>query len=441
MTSKNKVVKEFLSPAELEEQEHLSLKTLISLEVDPEWKEANFGDRPSSNFLQLMNWTEEHFASALSDNKGINKFVHNRIIVDGQFFLFCKEQGVTIKCLLKDSFVSWNTENNFEKFFAQGVYWISGADFEFLSCALWHKGNQHEDEISFFTILAKSSYDAYLKFRNEFDDWVQKRDRSNLHIRVIDGEDIPYTKDSSWDDMFLPEEIKTDIRDIVEGFLDSKDFYEESKIPWKRGIILYGPPGNGKTSIIRTIISEYNFKPVTFVPGANAESLREAFSYAEEQSPSLMYVEDLDSLIENGLDISTFLNLLDGISSKNGLFVVVTANNVKKFQTNITKRPSRFDRKFEIPLPDQEMAYIYLSKWFGKIVTPAKCRALAKLAVKEGLSYAYLKDLYISSMFEALSHKRKKPTIKDIDTSFERVVKDSKLLNNGNTINTDKYFK
>jgi SpoVK/Ycf46/Vps4 family AAA+-type ATPase len=152
-------------------------------------------------------------------------------------------------------------------------------------------------------------------------------------------------------------------------------------------------------------------------------------------------VEDLDSLIENGLDISTFLNLLDGISAKNGLLIIATANNVKKLQANITKRPSRFDRKFEIPLPNQEMAYIYIKKWFGNIINTAKCRDLAKQAVKHELSYAYLKDLYISSMFEALAHKRKVPTVKDIDNSLVRVVKDKNLLNNGSTINTDKYFK
>lgn len=440
MTSKNKNVKEFLSPLALEEQEHLSLVKLRSLQ--PTGKRSFVDEvRPTSNFIDLMNWTERRFSKVLDSTTPLNKFVHNRIIVDGQFYLFCQEQNVKIECLHKDSFVSWNTEHNFEKFFAQGVFLIKGKDFEFISAALWHKGNQHEDEISFFSIIAESSYEPYLKFRNTFDEWVQDRDRSNLHIRVIDGDDIPYTKDSSWEDLYLPNDIKTELKDLVEGFLESKDFYEKSKIPWKRGVILFGPPGNGKTSIIRTIISEYNFKPVTFVPGANAESLREAFAYAEEQSPSLLYVEDLDSLIESGFDISTFLNLLDGISSKNGLFVIITANNMKKFQRNITRRPQRFDRKFEIPSPDLELAYIYLSKWFGNLLTTAKCKEFAKRAIEEKLSYAHLKDLYISSMFEALSHKRKKPTIKDIETTFDRVVKDAKMLNDGEAISTDKYFK
>lgn len=430
----------YLAPAELEAQEHLSPEMLTSLEPLKDWSIDEV--RPTASFIELMNWTVETFGSALKQDKTpINKYVHNRVIIDGQFLLFCKENNIKVECLYKDSFVSWNTDHDFEKFFVQGVFLIKGKDMEFLHAALFHKGNQNEDEISFFTILSNKNYEGYRKFRNSFDLWVQERDRSNLNIHVIDGDDIPYTKDAKWEELFLPENIKSELRELVESFLDSKQFYHDSKIPWKRGVLLFGQPGNGKTSIIRTIISEYNFKPVTFVPGANAEALRETFAYAEEQSPSLLYVEDLDSLIENGLDISTFLNLLDGISAKNGLLVMATANNVKKLQANITKRPSRFDRKFEIPLPDQEMAYIYLKRWFGNIINAAKCRELAKLAVKNELSYAYLKDLYISSMFEALAHKRKVPTIKDIDSSLERVVKDKNLLNNGNTINTDKYFK
>lgn len=435
VTLKN--VQDYLPPTELEEQETLSLERLKSLHsvlTDV----PNF--RPPANFIDLMNWTVKEFSPYLKDKENLEKFVHNRIIIDGQFLQFCEESGVTVKCLFKDSVISWKTEHNFEKFFAQGVFLLQAKGVEFLHAALFHKGNQHEDEVSFFVVVSQKNYEGYLALRNKFDTWMSSRDRSNLHIRVIDGEDIPYTKDATWEELFLPEEMKKEVKELVENFLASQAFYHEKKIPWKRGFLLYGEPGNGKTSLIRTIISQYNFKPVTFVPGANAEAMREAFSYAEEQSPSLMYIEDLDSLIENGLDISTFLNLLDGISAKNGLLVVATANNVTKLRNNIMKRPSRFDRKFEIPLPNQEMSYIYLKKWFGNTIPAAKCKELAKASEKHGLSYAYLKELYISSMFEALANNRKTPTMKDIDNTLSRLIREKNSVNNGTEINTDKYF-
>jgi SpoVK/Ycf46/Vps4 family AAA+-type ATPase len=254
------------------------------------------------------------------------------------------------------------------------------------------------------------------------------------------GNDISYTKDQSWEELFLPQETKNELQGLVENFLSSKDFYLKNKIPWKRGFLLYGDPGNGKTSIIRTLISMYDFKPVTIEANAQAEEVREAFSYAEEQSTSLLYFEDLDSLLDKNLDASTFLNLMDGISAKNGLLVIATANDIKKLKTNITRRPSRFDRKFEILPPSLEMAYIYLKRWFGTLIPNKKCKELAKLAVKQQLSYAYLKELYISSMFEAISHNRKSPNITDINNTLTRLIKDKNALG-GNAINTDKYFK
>ena len=437
----NKKEQEFLSPKDLEGQEHLSRKWISQFQASIN-HDFPFKDdpRPSSNFIDLMNWAQRNFAVTLQDQKNLNKFVHNRIIVDGQFMEYCQSNNISIEILFKDSLISWKTDNSFEKFFVQGVFLIKTQGLEFLHAALFHKGNQNEDEISFFVIVSENNYEAYIKFRNQFDTWVQERDRSNLHIRVVEGDDIPYTKDQTWDDLFLPNDTKLELKNLVENFLASQDFYLKNKIPWKRGLLLFGQAGNGKTSIIRTIISLYNFKPVTVVAGANDDAVREAFSYAEEQSPSLLYFEDLDSLLEKTLDTSTFLNLMDGISAKNGLFVVATANNIKKLKDNITRRPSRFDRKFEILPPNLEMAHIYIKKWFNTIIPNQKCKELAKIAVKHKLSYAYLKELYIASMFEALSHNRKAPTFSDINNTLNRIIKDKNLLG-GNTISTDKYFK
>lgn len=427
----------YVSPIDLEKQEHLSnerLKAIVSTE-----KLNQTIQRPTSNYIDLMNWVLKSSRHILRDNKNLNKFVHNRIIIDGQFIQFCDENSISIECIYKDSLISWKTEHEYEKFFVQGVFLIKSKDVEFIHAALFHKGNQNEDEVSFFVIVSEANFENYVKIRNNFDRWIQERDRSNLHIRVIDGDDIPYEKDTSWEDLFLPEEIKLDLKGLVESFISSQDFYLKNKIPWKRGILLYGKPGNGKTSIIRTIISVYNFKPVTIVPEANDDSIREAFSYAQEQSPSLLYFEDLDSLLDKKADISSFLNLMDGISTRNGLLVIATANEVKKLKKNITDRPSRFDRKFEIPLPTQEMAYIYLKRWFGNLITARKCQELAKYASQNDFSYAYLKELYISAMFEALSHNRKLPITSDINAALKSLVKDKNILNN-NSIKTDKYF-
>ena len=435
--------KEF-STKMIEVEEHLTANNLETLNVKYEQGEYStlypcLENRPLDNFSKLMDWVDDTFSFIMSDNKNTNKFVHNRIIIDGQFLQYCKEKNVEVRCLYKDSIISWKTDCDYEKFFAQGVFLIKNKDTEFLHAALWAKGNQFEDEVNFFVIVSESNLNKYLELRNDFNEWVKNRDRGNLAVRVIDGEDIPYVRDYTWDDLFLPEKMKKEIKNLVENFLISQDFYIEHKIPWKMGWILHGLPGCGKTTLIRILMSQYNFKPVTIAAGANDEAVREAFSYAEEQCPSLLYFEDLDSMLEKN-DISNFLNLMDGISVKNGLLVIATTNEIRRLKPNITNRPSRFDRKFEFPCPTKEMAFSYLKKWFGSLISAEKCRSLAKCAEQNEFSYAYLKELYISSMFEALSNNRKTPTIADIDNSLKKIMADKNVVSK-KVFNTEKYFE
>ena len=423
-----------------EKEESLSLEILKSLRPTVALSEEELSNRPKDNYYGLSIWIEKNFSPYLKDNKNLSRYVHNNIIVNGQFVKFCQANNIKINCLHKDSIISWKTSSGSEKFFSQGVFLISTDSVEFIHAALFHKGSQNDDEVSFFCIVSEKNYKNYIELRNKFEDWCSERDRENCIIRVVGGDDIPYTKDNSWEDLILPEDTKKHLKSFVENFLSSKDFYQSNKIPWKTGILLFGSPGNGKSSIIKTIISNYNFKPVTISASTDEAGVREAFSYAEEQSPSLLYFEDLDSLLERNIDLSSFLNLMDGMASRNGILVIATANDIFKLKPSITDRPSRFDRKIEICLPDQKMAYIYLSRWFGKMTSVTKLKSLAKLAEQNNFSYAYLKELYISSMFEALSKNRKIPTEKDIDTAVNRLMKEKNIIKRKN-VSTDKYLQ
>lgn len=264
--------------------------------------------------------------------------------------------------------------------------------------------------------------------------------KEELIIKVINGEDTAYTKDFVWNELFLPAEIKQDLKKIVDTFLSSRDFYIENKMPWKRSILLHGKSGNGKTSIIKTLISEYSFNPVTLLPGGNDLALRDTFYYAENNVNSLLFFEDLDLLFEHGVDKSYFINLMDRISTKNGILIVATVDDINNLDIEFTQRAHRFDKKIEVPSPSQEMALTYLKKWFGKILDANKSKDLSKYMAKCGLSYSSLKEFYISSMYEALSNNRKTPILKDIDNALNALVKEKTVSGISNVINTDKYF-
>jgi len=432
------MIKKYLSVSEIEQQEHLSLDRLQKLSsIKSKIASEDMMLRPQNSLLELMNWSINMFGPFLKEHNNIKKYLHNSISMDGQFLQFCEENSINITPLMHDCIVSWQTGDH-EKFFCQGSFKVESSELEFIHNALMHKGNQNEDEISFFNLVDDCQFEKYVLFRNTYDKWVLDRDRTNQLIRVVEGQDVAYDRNTSWDDIFLPKETKTLIQNTVEGFLKSKDFYEKSKIPWKKGIILHGKAGCGKSSIIRSIISNYDFKPVTILPAPSPEGLAEAFAYAEEQSPGLLFIDDLDSMMEF-INLKQFLDLLDGVVSKNGLLVIATVNNLKVLPESLRDRPLRFDRKIEIPAPNEEMAFKYLKKWFSKILTDKKLKEIAKDCVKNSFCYVHIKDLYISSMYNAIADGRDIITLEDINVAMTQVKKDNSLLKS-KTIGIDKYM-
>jgi ATPase family associated with various cellular activities (AAA) len=398
--------------------------------------------RPQQSLIELMHWVSNNFSHYLSDTQYLNTFLHSRMIVDGELMHYCDLNKVAIKPLYRDSFISWNSPQDEEHYFTQGVFLFSKPGLEFITASLWHISKDGESEISSFVIVSAKNYQGYLDLRNDYEDWIVKQDRDNLHIRVIDGEDISYDRDQSWDDIFLPQTLKSEIVSLAENFLNNKKFYQDNHIPYKRGVLLFGPPGCGKSSIIRTIISLYDFKPITVAPWASDDSLYEAFSYAESQSPALLYFEDLDSLLMNSVELSTILNLLDGIETKDGIFIMATANNIHHLPSNLTDRPSRFDRKLFIPLPDAAMATQYLTKWFGKMVPPSKIAEMGKKTAKYAFSYSHLKELYITTMFICVSAGRKTPAQADIDKALDILMEDRGITKKTKkSVSLDRYVK
>lgn len=424
--------KKYLTEAQVDRQEHLSAERLALLQPKREFYTDS--TRPTANLIELMHWTKDNFGKFISSKDNLNCWIHNKIVIDGSFLEFSEQKKIKIECLHRDSIASWKSDRDNEHFMAQGVFKITKDKLSFIHAALFHKGNQNEDEVSFFVIIKDEDIETYISLRNEFDAWLVARDRENLEIHVVGGDGIPYEKNMSWDEVFLPEKLKTDIKQSIEGFLGAKDLYLSKKIPWKRGLLLWGDPGCGKTTSIKTIISNYDFKPVTVYtsPQTNDDTISEAFSYAQQQEPGLLYFEDLDSLLSFGsVSISHFLNLLDGVSSTNGILVMATANDLGKLNEAITDRPSRFDRKWEIPRPNEEMAKKYLQNWYGKAISAKNLSIIVKNAVENRFSYAYLKELYITSAYHALADGRQDPEVSDIKLAMDQLLCDKDAVNSG----------
>ncbi|KAF2268309.1 proteasome-activating nucleotidase [Lojkania enalia] len=227
-------------------------------------------------------------------------------------------------------------------------------------------------------------------------------------------------KGSSWDDVILDPEMKKNIIEDVQRFFDNQGLYSQFAVPWKRGIIFHGVPGNGKTVSIKALMSSLydrvdhipSLYVKTFRDRCNGEeySIRQIFERARLSAPCLLIFEDLDSLV--GDDVrSYFLNEVDGLESNEGILMIGSTNHLDRLDPAISKRPSRFDRKYHFKLPGEEQRGDYAEYWRKKLLKndtidfPEElCPIIAKLT--DGFSFAYLKELFVMALLSLVrGHK------------------------------------
>ncbi|KAL8747639.1 MAG: hypothetical protein Q9190_000531 [Brigantiaea leucoxantha] len=231
---------------------------------------------------------------------------------------------------------------------------------------------------------------------------------------------------SSWDDVILDPKMKSSIVGEINKFFSSQSRYKRLKVPWKRGLIFHGPPGNGKTisvkAMMHTLYSLPEPIPTLYVRslagfGGPESSINSIFSKAREQSPCLLVFEDLDSLITDSVR-SYFLNEVDGLESNDGILMLGSTNHIERLDPGIAKRPSRFDRKYLFPEPGMEERIRYAEFWRRKLVGRGSddggdekekekeeeeiefphhmCKPIA--AMTQGFSFAYIQEAFVASL-------------------------------------------
>lgn len=224
-------------------------------------------------------------------------------------------------------------------------------------------------------------------------------------IVVVGGRDIPMTrKDPGWDSLVLDSRVLQLVKRDFEFFFQREAWFRKFRLPFRRGYLFYGPPGNGKTSVVRAMASHPALH--TFTLDFSNEELRndaltELFEAASHAAPSLVIFEDMERLYGNQdegqnrtrITLQHLLNCLDGLGSKDGTIVVATANHVESLDPAILRRPGRFDRVVSFNPPDPELRREYLSKL---TVGNVEEKVIATAAIlSDGFSFAQLREAYI----------------------------------------------
>jgi SpoVK/Ycf46/Vps4 family AAA+-type ATPase len=226
----------------------------------------------------------------------------------------------------------------------------------------------------------------------------------------------------------LPSPEIIDILKDIESFWNKTDVYRKYNFVHKRGILMYGEPGCGKSGIIQILANKLmeldgiviNIKSqndidhfIDFMP---------TFRKIEPNRPLVVILEDIDALAgEDRYHTSQLLNILDGVKQIEGVVYIATTNYPEKLQERLTNRPSRFDRRYKIDLPNVEIRHSYITNKLNE-------EDLAKIDIDEwvkrtdGMSLSHLKEVVISVVvmgrtfeetMDSLEELKKAPKVKE----------------------------
>ncbi|KAM0799150.1 P-loop containing nucleoside triphosphate hydrolase protein [Usnea florida] len=329
--------------------------------------------------------------------------------------------------------------------------WKGRSFMVYLFCQDWEKDTVRDSTGNTFFILHRREGDQLQNGRS-----IAAKEliaAASTHSSNLHGEDVlvfdddEWKKDTKlwnsiqqakWEDVILDQRLKDNLTRDVEGFFDHENDYKQFDVPWKRGIILHGLPGNGKTISVKALIHGLATRPdpiptlyVKSTTGYHGTiyAIRQVFKKARKMAPCLLIFEDLDSIITESTR-SFFLNEVDGLEGNDGIMIIGSTNYLEKLDAGITKRPSRFDRKYHFDLPAAPERARYCNYWRSRLTgnkaidfPPSLCTAIA--GITDGFSFAYLQEAFISSLLVIVDQQRNFTNNQDIDSTQD--VQDAKI--------------
>src|SRR6201993_1486228 len=166
----------------------------------------------------------------------------------------------------------------------------------------------------------------------------------------------------------LTSEIKK-VREMIELPMRHPEIFEKLGVEAPKGILLHGPPGTGKTLLAKAVASESNSHFISISGpeimskfyGESEARLREIFKEAKEKSPSIIFIDEIDSIAPKREEVtgeverrvvSQLLSVMDGLEAR-GKVIVIAATNRPNAIDPALRRPGRFDREIEIKVPDK----------------------------------------------------------------------------------------
>lgn len=232
-----------------------------------------------------------------------------------------------------------------------------------------------------------------------------------------------------------------EIKEAVELPLTHPELYDDIGIKPPKGVILYGEPGTGKTLLAKAVA---NSTSATFLRVVGSELIqkylgdgpklvRELFKVADELSPSIVFIDEIDAVGTKRYDATSggereiqrtmleLLNQLDGFDSLSEVKVIMATNRIDSLDPALI-RPGRIDRKIEFPLPDQKTKRRIFQIHTGKMSLADDVNTEEFVMAKDELSGADIKAMCTEAGLLALRERRMRVTMADFRKSKEKVL-------------------
>lgn len=226
------------------------------------------------------------------------------------------------------------------------------------------------------------------------------------------------------------------ILDQIKVFWEREQLFTQTGLLHKRGILMYGPAGCGKTSIIRLLCDDIVKRDGIVIMVTNcrlAENALGGIRQIEPRRPILTIIEDIETFMGNSDESSSaraLLALLDGETQVNHIVHLATTNKPEQLEDRVVKRPGRFDLVVGLNHPVYEARYAYLKNLLKDHVSEKELKEMAEQT--EGLGLAHLRELVVASYCLGLSREE---TLARLKTNFKKQLKVKKTDTLGFTVN------